>query len=441
VNKARLSGTDWHFRSDQPRAFGCGSCFLLSVCGGLRVKGAAFDCQRFCCHQPNCQTVCFNAPANYAKRFREIGGFGLDNIPRCARVDFRRLRGYAPLFHHAYSRKKVFSGELVAVSLYELLTREGAPKYFSKDDIVRNFKIRPEAQLVVSGVHKDHLLERVWSSPHRAAIALMLKSIGITVLTAPNFSVYNNVPRPENLYNIKRIALLSYEFLAAGVPTAMHINACTDADYDRYVEFLAARPEFEAISFDFITGPGYPSRMWWHTRKLIELRNRLQRQIQLVLRGGTRAITALAGVYSDIVVIDSDPLLKALHRQRMVFGNEGAIKSIRNPLPKGVPVDELFAQNVEAAKSEINYLFKNPRVVNSLRRRLPSASNVHDKSRKLDLLANSRSSKTRTDSLNTQSVISTPETESAAQIEKTAKEIAKTTAMPGGSSKPRGTVR
>ena len=165
----------------------------------------------------------------------------------------------------------------------------------------------------------------------------MLKSLGIAMVTSPNFSVYNNVPRPENIYNIKRTALLAQEFLASGLATALHINATTDHDFDRYAKFLSMRDEFQAISYDFITGPGFPSRMPWHIRKLIELRNTVGRQLQLIMRGGSRALTALSGAYSDIVVIDFDPLQKALHRRRMIFGNDGHIQIVKNHLPKGCP--------------------------------------------------------------------------------------------------------
>jgi hypothetical protein len=212
----RLNGTDWHFRPDQPPAFGCSTCFLQKTCGGLQVKGAAIDCQRFCCGKSDCQLVCFNSPTNYAKRLKEIRRFPLDNIPRCKAVPSERLRGFVPLVHHAYSRTETFPGEIVAISLYELLDRHGAPKYSSREDIAKNFRIKPTAKLVISGIQKDYFLERIWKSPHRNSTTLMLKSLQIAMLTPPNFSVYNNVPRPENLYNIKRIGLVAQEFLASG---------------------------------------------------------------------------------------------------------------------------------------------------------------------------------------------------------------------------------
>jgi hypothetical protein len=425
MNSTRLDGTDWHFRPDEPQSLGCAGCFLRTICGGLNVTGAALDCQRFCCGKAECEIVCFNSPAKYAARLKEIRGFDLSNIPRCSPVEFERVRGYAPLIHHAYSRKAAFQGDVVALSLFELLDRDGAPKYSSRKEIAKNFRIREDAKLLISGIQKDWLLERVWRSAHRNSIAVMLKSIGVTVLTPPNFSVYNNVPRPENLYNIKRIGLISQEFLAFGVPTALHINACTDTDYERYAEFLFVRSEFQSLAFDFITGPGYPSRMLWHIKKLLELRNKIRRPVQLVLRGGTRALPGLSAAFSDIIVIDSDPLHRALHRQRMIFGNDGRIRVVKNHLAKGVPVDKLLAMNVEAAKCEIDYVIHHPRLGDSVRsqspKKLSRTRNANHEARQLDLLAQSRLSKARADSIDSKRVIAAPKSKSAAEVEKASK--------------------
>lgn len=436
MTEDRLEGSNWHFRSDAPPSFGCNSCFLKAICGGLRVRGAAFDCQRFCCRKKDCQIVCFNSPASYARRLKEIGGFEADGIPRCEPIEFERISGFAPLIHHAYSRSSFLKTDVVALSLYELLDRNGAPKFHSLEEVSQNFRFDPQAKIIVSGVHKDRLIERVWSSEHRPAIVSMLKSIRVGMLTTPNYSVYNNVPRPENLYNIKRILLFAQEFLAAGIPTALHINACTDADYDRYAEYLLNRPEYQAISFEFITGPGYPSRQWWHIRKLIELQNRLHRQFQLVLRGGTKALSALSGAYSNIVVVDSDPLHRALHRQRMILGNDGRVKVVKNHLPEGHPIDELFAQNLATAKLEIAQAWlAGPSLKVSSPPKLRRTRDGYDKSRQLNFLANPAGARPGADTTNVEGVVATPKSQGATNIYEAAKKSAKSSTVPGRLSK------
>jgi hypothetical protein len=416
----RLDGANWHFRSDQPVSFNCRSCFLLNICGGLRVKGPAMDCLRFCCGKHDCEMVCPNSPNHYARRLQEIRGFGLENVRRCAPVQFERIHGYAPLIHHAYSRNGTFPGEIVSLSLYELLDRDGAPKYFSRSDVARQFRIRTDARLIITGVDVDALLERVWRSTHREAIAVMLKSLEVSLVTSPNFSVYNNVPRSENLYNIKRTALVAQELLELRVPIAIHINACTETDYFRYSEFLAARPEFEAISFEFITGPGYPSRISWHVKKLIELSNFVARPLQLVIRGGTSTLGPLSKAFPNILAIDSDPLQCALRRKRMIFGNDGRVRYVDNKLPKGEPVDDLLVQNASAARAEVEYALRASHVVQSLKKRpqgrLPHTSYADYKSRQLSLLTDTSHRQTRTHTIDGESVVATAKPKNAAKI-------------------------
>jgi len=364
--------------------------------------------------------VCPNSPHHYAKRLQEIRGFGLENISRCAPVKFERISGYAPLIHHAYSRSSTFPGEIVSLSLYELLDRDGAPKYFSRSDVARQFRIRSDARLIITGVDRDALLERLWRSTHREAIAVMLRSLEVSLVTSPNFSVYNNVPRTENLYNIKRSALIAQEFLGRRVPVAIHVNACTDTDYLRYSEFLAGRPEFDAISFEFITGPGFPSRVGWHVKKLIELSNAVARPLQLVMRGGTSTLGLLSAAFPNIVAVDSDPLQCALRRKRMIFGNEGRVRYVDNKLPKGEPVDELLAQNALAAEAEVEYALRVPQTTKPFakrsQRKLPDASYANYKSRQLSLLADASHRKAGTHAVDAERVVTATEPKGTTKI-------------------------
>jgi hypothetical protein len=353
------------------------------------------------------------------------------------------MRGFAPLIHHASSRISAFRSTYIALSLYELLDREGIPKFASLDEVSEKFRFHPDNQIIVSGVHQDFLLERVWRSQHRPALAKFLKTINVAVLTSPNFSVYNNVPRTENLYNIKRIGRIAREFLEAGVPTALHVNACTDFDYEQYASFLRDREEYQAISFEFVTGPGYPSRMWWHIKKLIELQTKVGRQLQLVMRGGTRAISALSSSYSDILVIDSDPLHRALHRQRMVFGNDGRMRYVKNHLPEGTPIDDLLVQNVGAATQEIDSALR--RVPMNLAKRLKNlarrACDMDNEAGQLNLLTDPPRGQARAGAVNAKSMIATAKSQGATDIYKSAKKSTKTASVARRAAKPRSAVR
>jgi hypothetical protein len=84
--------------------------------------------------------------------------------------------------------------------------------------------------------------------------------LGIVLVTAPNYSLILNVPRQDNLHNMKRIALVWAEFMAGGVACALHVNGRTPYDYMRWRDFVAERPEVRHIAFEFGTGAGSSAR-------------------------------------------------------------------------------------------------------------------------------------------------------------------------------------
>src|SRR5207249_4165551 len=53
-------------------------------------------------------------------------------------------------------------------------------------------------------------------------------------------SMFLDVPRWDNLHNMKRIALCWSELVSRGLPTSLHLNARTDRDWERWIEFIGA---------------------------------------------------------------------------------------------------------------------------------------------------------------------------------------------------------
>jgi hypothetical protein len=83
-----------------------------------------------------------------------------------------------------------------------------------------------------------------------------LRSLGVTLVTTPNFSLFIDQPRWDDLHSQKRIMIVHEEFLSEGLPAALHVNARTERDWERWTEYIAARPELTHIAFEFATGAG-----------------------------------------------------------------------------------------------------------------------------------------------------------------------------------------
>ncbi len=201
-------------------------------CGGLHTDAGVFDCNDFCSGEDRaaCGAVCRNKPDQFFERYLEIGG----------------LPSVIPLIGHKYSRKTVLNEPVVAVPLYELFhMRSGQPHVRTRVELAARFRIPETATVVASGVDRDAKLEAWWAFADRALIMSTLRDLGIALVTVPNFSLFLNVPRPDNLHSMKRIALGWAELMAAGLPAALHLNARTDQDYARWMRFVRERPEVE----------------------------------------------------------------------------------------------------------------------------------------------------------------------------------------------------
>jgi len=221
----------WHESIGRPRSLGCQQCPHLSECGGLNVATGIYDCLTYCrCTDPaGCDNVCPRNLAHLVARSMEVQGFGLDNVPRAPPLGCTDLPRVVPMLYHSSARSRAPAVSTVALSLYEVLGKgDGTAPFLTRKTLVERFKLGDHARIVLTGTHYDRPLERWWKAPDPHALVQKLKILGVDLITTPNFSLFDDVPRNDNLYNMKRIARVWSEIQNAGVPCALHLNARTD---------------------------------------------------------------------------------------------------------------------------------------------------------------------------------------------------------------------
>jgi hypothetical protein len=355
----RRRGVDqslWHDNSRNPLLMGCIPCPFLKVCGGISVGRGRFDCMQYCCGTPaTCDAVCPATPSRFSWRVREINGFGLNNVRRFHSLGPSPLPEAIPMIYHGSRRQTSFAYDAVAISLYHLYDRRtGAVKFSSREEIADRFKFDPNTNLVLSGVAQDRSVENWWRVASDETLR-SLKRLGIYIVTVPNFSVFTNRPRFDDLHSIKRIVLTWERFMSAGIQAALQVNARTDHDYVRLGNFISARPEVEYISFEFGTGAGWPDRLEWHVRNLCRLGKSVNHDLRLIIRGGLHAIPRLREAFSSVNVIETSSFTKTWSRQRASL-SEGKLVWKASPSKPGEPLDELFESNVTYFRKYIRAL-------------------------------------------------------------------------------------
>jgi hypothetical protein len=155
-----------------------------------------------------------------------------------------------------------------------------------------------------------------------------------------------DIPRWDNLHNMKRIALCWSELLSRGLPTSLHLNARTDRDWERWIEFIRGRDEVASVTVDFGTGLARKERAQWHVDKLHMLASKVPRALHLAMRGGVKYLRELSKSFNTISLLDSSAFMRTTHRRRLDWepGLRGRWRTIT--MAEVEPLDDLLQHNV-----------------------------------------------------------------------------------------------
>lgn len=343
----------WDDHARYATSLGCPTCLEFGRCGGVHTDAGVLDCHDLCsCRDKSrCDMVCRFNPRVFVARMREVGGLTFETAPRVPIRGVPDLPRIVPFVDHRYGRASTLNEPVVALSLYELINMAtGALHVTSREALANRFLIPPDAAIIVSGVDKDAPIERWWELPNRREILAGLARLNVAVVTAPNYSVLTDVPRTDNLHAMKRTLLAWTEMATAGLRSALHVNARTDHDYRRWGGLITKRPEIEILAFEFATGGGRGERIDWHVEQLCKLADRVGRPLTLTIRGGGRKAAQLRHHFAQVTLIETEAFARAIRRRRAVLTESGRIRWASSPTPKGAPIDDLVAHNVEVVR-------------------------------------------------------------------------------------------
>lgn len=341
----------WNDRRQNSMSIGCAGCPELKICGGLHVEGGVFDCNTLCsCDDPlQCDSVCRRKPENFIERYLEVDGFSLDNIPRARERAHPTLPLLVPIIKNNHKRLALLATDFVCASLYDAIGQvSGKNGRYPRQSLSDLYGVHQTTRFILTGVDRDARLESWWALPDRRKALKSLRSFNLAAVTTPNFSVFTNVPRPDNLHSMKRIAVSWYEIMDAGIPAALHLNARTEMDYDRWTNFIGRHPELSFVAFEFGTGAGFKKRIDWHLEQLGALGKNCGGKLTLLIRGGSTRVAEIKKSFAHIVILDSHTYHRSIYRRRAVISDEGFLSWAASPTGPNEPLDELFTHNLRS---------------------------------------------------------------------------------------------
>jgi hypothetical protein len=348
----------WDEGEALPMALGCVVCPDRETCGGIRKKQHAFSCLDDCCGKPEtCDGMCPNNLLGFKERWREINGLELDNLPRAEPCSAPALPSYIPYVYHGNCRAVPLDIPAVALPLRRFHRHDGRPRFTSRAEVEATFGIAPHTQIMLIGSGRDKPIEAWWKlSEKRGPLLAALRALGVALITGPNYSMFTDEVRYNDMHAMKRIGTTWQEIVAAGIPGAYHLNARTPHDYQRLANFIAARPEVSDMAFEFKTGAAWRKRVGFHLAELAQLPRRAARPLHLVMIGGITAIPALAPAYDRVTYIDTSAFMNSVHRQRLYLGNDGKMKKISELTLTGQPIDDLLVENITTMRARVETL-------------------------------------------------------------------------------------
>lgn len=336
----------WHKR-DEPVPMGCDGCPDRPLCGGIQVSASVFSCMDHCtCKDPEtCSKVCPNNPS-FVARIHEVRGLDHEDIERMRPVPMFELPTHAHLLFTYPKVSRAIQLPVAAVPLSSVFNRSGHGGIaLTRAQLERRFRLAAGTPLILSGVELDHKIEKYWGVTRgRTELIAGIRALNPLIVTTPNYSVVLDAPRHDAMHSLKRILLAWSELHDAGIRTALHLNAITDRDYQRMLEFLHVHSEVRAVSVEFETGAATEEQGLYHAEQLDRVVQGIGRAPHLVFRGDARWLPVLRRTFPTITILNGAASVRTRKRRRAVFKNE-QLRWESSLTPRGAPLDELLQHN------------------------------------------------------------------------------------------------
>ena len=337
---------------------GCDRCRFYNVCGGMGdtfdFLGCSFGSHAQCTARG---WTCFCNPHLFADRYSEVGGFEAALQCRLV-VPTASFPYYIPTIYHSGSRNKLLPIEWAALPLDCVIRkrRDGRFRATASDgeSLRKAFGLASSTKIIVTSVRPDPVIEQFWRHHRIADAPSILAELDIQAITVPNYSFFDDCPRPHILYNWSRMLRVAERLSAAGLGTILHLNALTRPDWDRWERILRDQSDITVIAKEFQTGLRNRVRGDQAYAELIRLQERLGRHLHPILFAGRRFLPSLDRNFpAGSTVIDATPFLRTYFRRGLEHTRNSDLKWKVRKTAKGLLLDTKLAQVLQDYQNKL----------------------------------------------------------------------------------------
>ncbi|WP_245160675.1 DUF4417 domain-containing protein [Clostridium perfringens] len=200
---------------------------------------------------------------------------------------------------------------------------------------------------------KDRTLEGFWDN--RKSIYKDLKRQDFLGIIAPNFSVYEDAPRLEHIYNIQRSKRVYNEMISEGLPAIPDVSWYSKEDLELWIKEIKNN-NIKTIAFSFMNVDTKlkASNAWKHYLlgfKILDCK--IPKDVQIIVAG----ISSIQRV-EEILKISKDRKISFMHQAAWVNSRNGVSVKDKKQLDRSISKDTIFQNNLNFYIEEYERLMK-----------------------------------------------------------------------------------
>jgi hypothetical protein len=229
---------------------------------------------------------------------------------------------------------------LVAVSLGDIIGSDGDLLVANITQVKRRFRLPSKSRVALIGTAKDSILERLWKISDTHDIWKRISEVGFDWVTSLTYSVWDEMPRADQIRNQDRNFQTHDFFTNLGLPCIPFLFPIDKEDYIAAGGWMGERPDIKMVAIE----AQYYKRSYQIARLAEDMRaieSAAQRHLQFLVVGTATAssIETLMRQFSTAVVT-----WKPFHRGRTGSYCNRNLAYFESSLPKEELVPLNFQQ-------------------------------------------------------------------------------------------------
>ena len=314
----------------------CSECSMLAFCQGCSICEKPF-CKKDC---DRCFSLCPDRFASFA-HLRNVGGGNISlqtNTPK-------ELPHMIPVIPDRLTEKIKFNVIGIHGANFFTSNGENVARVYRKKGIKDALNIENETDNVLEFYVKDRTLEGFWDN--RREVYRQLKEFSWKAIISPNFSVYEDAPRMDHLYNIKRSTIIYNEMLDAGLPAIPDVSWFNVIDLEQWAKEINEKSVKQiAFSFQVVGTGGRAANTYIHYaagfRYLLE---HIPQDIRIIL-AGVVSPNRLKNIFDGV-----NCRFSVLNQSAYIHSRRGRL-SESNLSPPEMNKNQIFLRNIEFYEKE-----------------------------------------------------------------------------------------